>query len=277
MTRVSDRPTCSRSTSHSAKVSLIIRRFQTRTPAIMLDNIRIVMIRTWHPGNIGSALRAMKTMGLRHLTLVSPPHWPHPDADTMAAGAADLIDQVKLVDSLAEAIADCSLVIGTSARSRSFSWPMLTPRASGQKVIQEAEKSQVALVFGQETMGMTNEELQQCNYHVCIPGNPEYPVLNVASAIQILCYEIRQSLEARNETEADSDQEITTYPDANAMEQFYQHLEEALYDVNFIIRQHPGNAMTKLRRLFNRARPESEEMNMLRGILSRIQQTKETR
>ncbi len=241
----------------------------------MLDNIRIVMIRTWHPGNIGSALRAMKTMGLRHLTLVSPPHWPHPDADTMAAGAADLIDKVKVVDSLAEAIADCSLVIGTSARSRSFSWPMLSPRACGQQVIQEAENSQVALVFGQETMGMTNEELQQCNYHVCIPGNPEYPVLNVASAIQILCYEIRQSLEARMETASGSDEEITTYPDANAMEQFYQHLEEALYDVNFIIRQHPGNAMTKLRRLFNRARPESEEMNMLRGILSRVQQTKE--
>ncbi|GFR91622.1 tRNA (cytidine/uridine-2'-O-)-methyltransferase TrmJ [Elysia marginata] len=239
----------------------------------MLDNIRIVMIRTWHPGNIGSALRAMKTMGLRRLTLVNPPHWPHPDADTMAAGAADLIDQVKVVDSLAEAIADCSLVIGTSARSRSFSWPMLSPRVCGQQVIQEAENSQVALVFGQETMGMTNEELQQCNYHVCIPGNPEYPVLNVASAIQILCYEIRQSVEDQFVTESDSiSEDIVSYPDARDMEQFYQHLEEALYHVNFIIRQHPGNAMTKLRRLFNRARPESEEMNMLRGILSRVQQ-----
>ncbi|OQX39606.1 MAG: tRNA (cytosine(32)/uridine(32)-2'-O)-methyltransferase TrmJ [Oceanospirillales bacterium LUC14_002_19_P2] len=239
----------------------------------MLDNIRIVMIRTWHPGNIGSALRAMKTMGLRHLTLVNPPHWPHPDADTMAAGAADLINQVKVVDSLAEAIADCSLVIGTSARSRSFSWPMLSPRACGQQVIQEAENSQVALVFGQETMGMTNEELQQCNYHVCIPGNPEYPVLNVASAIQILCYEIRQSVEDQFVTESDSiSEDIVSYPDARSMEQFYQHLEEALYHVNFIIRQHPDNAMTKLRRLFNRARPESEEMNMLRGILSRVQQ-----
>ena len=237
----------------------------------MLDNIRIVMIRTWHPGNIGSALRAMKTMGLSRLTLVSPQHWPHPDAETMAAGAADLIDQVTVVDTLADAIADCSLVIGTSARNRSFSWPMLSPRDCGRQVVQEGTDNPVALVFGQETMGMTNEELQQCNYHVCIPGNPDYPVLNVASAVQILCYEIRQSFDALMTSGTDTlDDEMATYPDARAMEQFYQHLEEALYDVNFIIRQHPGNAMTKLRRLFNRARPESEEMNMLRGILSRV-------
>lgn len=238
----------------------------------MLDNIRIVMIRTWHPGNIGSALRAMKTMGLHHLTLVNPPHWPHPDAETMAAGAADLIARVKVVDSLARAIADCSLVVGTSARSRSFPWPMLAPRACGQQVIREAGHSQVALVFGQETTGMTNKELQQCNYHVCIPGNPEYPVLNVASAVQILCYEIRQGFEACKEAGENPGEKTATCPDAHAMEQFYQHLEEALYDINFIVRQHPGDAMTRLRRLFNRARPESTEMNMLRGILSRIQQ-----
>ncbi|MCK5893046.1 MAG: tRNA (cytosine(32)/uridine(32)-2'-O)-methyltransferase TrmJ [Endozoicomonadaceae bacterium] len=242
----------------------------------MLDNIRIVMIRTWHPGNIGAALRAMKTMGLSHLTLVNPSQWPHPDAEVMAAGAIDLIDRVLIADSLSEAIADCSLVIGTSARNRSFSWPMLNPRTCGQQIIRESTNRQVSLVFGQETMGMTNDELQQCHYHVCIPANPEYPVLNVAAAVQTLCYEIRQSYEeACNRKEEPVTQNDTiTYPSIFAMEQFYQHLEQALYDVNFIIRQHPGNAMTKLRRLFNRARPETEEMNMLRGILSRIQQAR---
>lgn len=242
----------------------------------MLDNIRIVMIRTWHPGNIGAALRAMKTMGLSRLTLVNPPHWPHPDAETMAAGASPLIDRVMVAGSLAEAITDCSLVIGTSARNRSFSWPMLNPRTCGQQVIREATNRQVALIFGQETMGMTNDELQQCHYHVCIPANPEYPVLNVAAAVQTLCYEIRQSYEESDHREAEerTQENTVTYPSTGAMEQFYEHLEQALYDVNFIIRKHPGNAMTKLRRLFNRARPEIEEMNMLRGILKRVQEAK---
>ncbi len=238
----------------------------------MLDAIRIVMLRTWHPGNIGSALRAMKTMGLSQLVLVEPNQWPHADADTMAAGAADMLDRVKVVSSLDEAIAGCNLVVGTSARSRSFPWPMLSARSCGEKMVEEARTGEVALIFGQETSGMTNEELQQCHFHVSIDANPDYPVLNVASAVQILCHEIRQAYLQQQSSSPVIEESVVPYPDSRQMERFYEQLELALRDINFIIRQHPGKIMTKLRRFFNRARPEQEEMNILRGILSRIRQ-----
>ncbi len=241
------------------------------SPDTGLDPIRIIMLRTWHPGNIGSALRAMKTMGRTRLILVNPQQWPHDDAVTMAAGAADMIDHVQVVSSLEEAIDGCRLVIGTSARNRSFSWPMLNSRSCGEKLVQEAQSGEVALVFGQETSGMTNEELQQCHFHVSIDANPDYPVLNVASAVQILCHEIYQAQLASTQTITE-DAEQTVYPDVQQMTQFYQQLELALTEINFIIAQHPGKIMTKLHRLFNRARPEQEELNILRGILSRIRQ-----
>ncbi|MTI15173.1 tRNA (cytosine(32)/uridine(32)-2'-O)-methyltransferase TrmJ [Sansalvadorimonas verongulae] len=241
----------------------------------MLDSIRIVMLRTWHPGNIGSALRAMKTMGLTRLVLADPNEWPHGDsksiATSMAAGAADMLDNVDVVSSLEEAIDGCNLVIGTSARSRSFPWPMLTSRQCGEKLVKEAKTGEVALVFGQETSGMTNEELQQCHFHVSIDANPDYPVLNVASAVQILCYEVRQALLAQQEKQEETE-DAAPYPDTRQMELFYEQLELALGDIHFIIRQHPGKIMTKLRRFFNRARPEQEEINILRGMLSRIRQ-----
>ncbi|MCL6271585.1 tRNA (cytosine(32)/uridine(32)-2'-O)-methyltransferase TrmJ [Sansalvadorimonas sp. 2012CJ34-2] len=240
----------------------------------MLDAIRIVMLRTWHPGNIGSALRAMKTMGLTRLVLVNPEQFPSPEAEAMAAGASDLLDKVEVVSSLEEAIEGCNLVIGTSARSRSFPWPMLTSRSCGEKAVQEARTGEVALVFGQETSGMTNEELQQCHFHVSIDANPEYPVLNVASAVQILCYEVYQA--SLSDSKLDEEDSVP-YPDSRQMEQFYKQLELALGDINFIIRQHPGKIMTKLRRFFNRARPEQEEMNILRGVLSRIRQNAATK
>ncbi len=235
------------------------------------DSIRIVMLRTWHPGNIGSALRAMKTMGFSRLILVAPNQFPHEDTVTMAAGADDLIDHVEVVNSLEEAIAGCNLVVGTSARSRSFPWPMLTSRECGEKLVAEAQGGEVALVFGQETSGMTNEELQLCHFHVSIDANPDYPVLNVASAVQILCYEIRQASLALESQPAEYTDPVP-YPDTRQMEQFYDQLELALGDIHFIIRQHPGKVMTKLHRFFNRARPEQEELNILRGILSRIRQ-----
>ncbi|CAM3567390.1 tRNA (cytosine(32)/uridine(32)-2'-O)-methyltransferase TrmJ [Parendozoicomonas haliclonae] len=237
----------------------------------MFDSIRIVMLRTWHPGNIGSALRAMKTMGLARLILVDPHQFPHPEVATMAAGADDLIDSVEVVSSLEEAIAGCRLVVGTSARSRSFPWPMLTSRECGEKLVQESATGDVALVFGQETSGMTNDELQQCHFHVSIDANPDYPVLNVASAVQILCYEIKQA-SLIEQPPVKEEHDDTVYPDTRQMDQFYEQLELALGDINFIIRQHPGKIMTKLRRFFNRARPEQEELNILRGVLSRVRQ-----
>ncbi|MCU7555669.1 tRNA (cytosine(32)/uridine(32)-2'-O)-methyltransferase TrmJ [Alteromonas sp. ASW11-19] len=235
----------------------------------MLDNVRIILANTSHTGNIGSAARAMKTMGLSDLYLVDPVQAPDGKASALAAGAGDVLANAKIVSTLDEAVADCGLVVGTSARSRTHSWPMLEPRECGEKLIQEVNKYPVALVFGRENNGLTNEELQQCHFHVCIPANPEYSSLNLAAAVQTLCYETRMAYlatEAHEEVEAD-------YPLNDDLERFYVHLESTLKSTGFIVENHPGVVMTKLRRLFNRARPESQELNILRGILSSIDKT----
>ena len=232
----------------------------------MLDNIRIVLVNTSHTGNIGSTARAMKTMGLSNLYLVDPVSAPDGHASALAAGAGDVLANAKTVATLQEAVADCGLVVGTSARSRTHSWPMLEPRSCGRKLIEEVPDYPVALVFGRENNGLTNEELQQCHFHVCIPANPEYSSLNLAAAVQTLCYEVRM---ARLEKDAFPPTE-NDYPLNEDLERFYQHLEQTLTGTNFIVKNHPGMVMTKLRRLFNRARPESQELNILRGILSSI-------
>ncbi|MRI34855.1 tRNA (cytosine(32)/uridine(32)-2'-O)-methyltransferase TrmJ [Endozoicomonas sp. OPT23] len=238
----------------------------------MLTNIRIILINTFHPGNIGSAARAMKTMGLNDLCLVTPQRFPAPEAESMAAGAQDVLESARVFATLDDAIADCSMVIGTSARSRShtFTRPMLEAEAATDKLVAEAENCPVALVFGQETMGLTNQELEKCHYHVSIDANPEYPVLNVASAIQILCYEIRKS-SLRTDSKAVNEDEEQEYPLTRELEYFYEHLEETLNDIDFIIKTHPGLVMTRLRKLFNKARPDTKELNMLRGILGAVQ------
>ncbi|QMW14253.1 MULTISPECIES: tRNA (cytosine(32)/uridine(32)-2'-O)-methyltransferase TrmJ [Pseudoalteromonas] len=233
-----------------------------------LDDIRIVLVNTSHSGNIGSAARAMKTMGLSNLYLVDPACEIDSHASALAAGATDVLGKAVVVDTLADAIADCSLTIGTSARSRTLSWPMVEPRECGEKLVAEAASGPVALVFGRENSGLTNEELQQCNYHVCIPANPEYSSLNLAMAVQTLCYETRMAY--LNTQPKQQEQDDVTYPNAKQTELFYEHLEQTLNDTGFIIKQHPGMVMTKLRRLFNRARPEEAEMNILRGILTSI-------
>lgn len=237
----------------------------------MLSNIRIILVNTFHPGNIGSAARAMKTMGLSDLCLVTPQRYPDTEADTMAAGALDVLRNARVVNSLDEAITDCSLVVGTSARSRNSvtNRPMLAAEACADELIQESASKSVALVFGQETMGLTNGELEKCHFHVCIDANPEYPTLNVASAIQILCHEVRKS-QLRLEREGISPRE-EEYPLQQELERFYEHLEHTLTDIDFIIQRHPGMVMQRLRRLFNKARPETKELNMLRGILASAQ------
>ena len=237
----------------------------------MLSNIRIILINTFHPGNIGSAARAMKTMGLSNLCLVTPQRYPAREADAMAAGALDVLRNARVVNSLDEAIADCSLVVGSSARSRNNATnrPILEAESCADELLRESVSKAVALVFGQETMGLTNEELEKCHFHVCIDANPEYPILNVASAIQILCYEVRKS-QLRLEQEGISPR-ADEYPLQEQLEHFYKHLEHTLTDIDFIIQQHPGMVMKRLRRLFNKARPETKELNMLRGILASAQ------
>lgn len=232
----------------------------------MLDNIRIILVNTSHTGNIGSTARAMKTMGLSQLVLVDPVSPPDGKASALAAGAGDVLANAKTVSSLEDAVADCGLVVGTSARSRTLSWPMLEPRECGEKLVAEVSNYPVALVFGRENNGLTNEELQQCHFHVCIPANPEYSSLNLAAAVQTLCYEVRMAyLNKTRLAEVESE-----YPLSQDLERFYSHLEQTLLKTNFIIPQHPGMVMTKLRRLFNRARPESQELNILRGMLASI-------
>lgn len=244
----------------------------------MLENIRIVLVNTSHTGNIGSAARAMKTMGLSQLILVDPITAPDGKSSALAAGAGDVLANAKTVSTLAEAVADCGLVIGTSARSRTLSWPMLEPRGCGEKLISEVSKYPVALVFGRENNGLSNEELQQCHFHVCIPANPDYSSLNLAAAVQTLCYEVRMAyLNLSRGEYPESHPEDNEYPLSEDLEGFYSHLEQTLIKTNFIIAKHPGMVMTKLRRLFNRARPETAELNILRGILASIEKITKNR
>ncbi|NQY63216.1 MAG: tRNA (cytosine(32)/uridine(32)-2'-O)-methyltransferase TrmJ [Alteromonadaceae bacterium] len=235
-----------------------------------LENVRIVLVNTSDCRNIGSAARAMKTMGLSQLILVDPKEMPNGQAQAMAAGATDVLAGAKVVGTLEEAINDCGLVVGTSARSRTLPWPMLEPRGCGEKLIDEVSNFPVALVFGRESSGLTNEELQLCHFHVQIPANPEYSSLNLAMAVQTLSYEVRTSYliaqEKAKEKAADDE-----YPIVEETERLYQHFEDALLATGFIVPSHPGLVMTKLRRLFNRARPDVKEVKMLRGMLASVE------
>ncbi|ACQ93620.1 RNA methyltransferase, TrmH family, group 1 [Tolumonas auensis DSM 9187] len=239
---------------------------------MMLENIRIILVNTSHTGNIGSAARAMKTMGLSQLVLVDPVQPPDEKSTALAAGANDILANLRIVPTLAEAISDCSLVIGASARSRTLAWPMLDPRQAGQQLADGALNKTVALVFGRERTGLTNEELQQCHYHVNIPANPEYSSLNVAMAVQTLCYEIRMSWLAQQETVV-SPADENEYPPQASMELFYTHLEETLRQTQFLHSDHPGHVMMRLRRMFTRLRPDNNELNILRGILTSVQKS----
>lgn len=233
----------------------------------MLTNVRIILVNTSHPGNIGSAARAMKTMGLSELYLVSPEQFPHPKALEMASNAADVVENAVVVQDINQAIADCGFVVGASARSRSIPWPMLLPRELAEKVRSEAAKTKVAILFGREESGLTNEELHYCHFHVHIPSNPDYSSLNLAAAVQVIAYELRvASLESSEPLEWDY--ELATM---EAMEGFYQHLERVLIAIDFLNPQVPRQLMTRLRRLFNRARPDVMEMNILRGILGAVE------
>jgi tRNA (cytidine32/uridine32-2'-O)-methyltransferase len=234
----------------------------------MLDRIRIVLVNTSHPGNIGSAARAMKTMGLSELYLVKPARFPDPKAVELASGAADILDQAIVVETLDEAIAEATLVIGTSARSRSVPWPLISPREMGEKIKVEAPRSQIAIVFGHEQSGLSNEELQRCHVHVQIPANPEYSSLNLAAAVQVLAYECRVASLDQTVTHEEWDYRLAT---ADEMEKYFNHLQELLIEIDFLKMSAPRKLMTRLRRLYLRTRPDVMEMNILRGMLTAVQ------
>ncbi len=234
----------------------------------MLDHIRVVLINTSHPGNIGSVARAMKTMGLKNLYLVAPQQFPHPKANELASNAVDVLESAVVVDDLTAAIADCQLVIGTSARERTIPWPLLSPRECAEKAVQEASANKIAILFGREQSGLTNEELHRCHFHLHIPSNPEYSSLNLAAAVQVVAYELHVA-----NLYAAENKETWDYAFASAqdMEGFYEHLQKVLIEIDFLNPQVPRQLMTRLRRLFNRARLDVMEMNILRGILGSIE------
>jgi len=189
----------------------------------------------------------------------------------LSAGASDVLAAATVVSTLEEAITDCGLVVGTSARSRTLPWPMLEPRGCGEKLIEEANNFPVALVFGRESSGLTNDELQLCHFHVQIPANPEYSSLNLAMAVQTLSYEVRTSFLAAESLQHKKPAEDEEYPVIEETERLYEHFEEALKATGFIVPSHPGLVMTKLRRLLNRARPDAKEVKMLRGMLASVE------
>ena len=249
-----------------------------------LSHVRIVMVNTTLPANIGSALRAMKTMGLCKLVLVSPKTYPHPDIDALAAGATDLIEQIEIVETLEDAIKDCHIVFGTSARSRTIPWPLLDARPAAQKSMKAVlhEKQEVAVIFGREDRGLTNDELALANFHVTIPVNTEYGVLNVAQAIQIICYEMRMAATELMEHQVDDkatmkvteddamewDEPLVTH---EQMEQFYPHIQKMLEEIEFLDPKNPRLLPLRLRRLFGRIQLDRMEYHLLRGIFSRVQ------
>ena len=249
-----------------------------------LAHVRIVMVNTTLPANIGSALRAMKTMGLCKLVLVAPKTYPHPDINALSAGASDLIEQIEIVETLEDAIKDCHLVFGTSARSRTIPWPLLDARPAAQKSMHAVLKDQqeVAVIFGREDRGLTNEELALANYHVTIPVNTEYGVLNVAQAIQIICYEMRMATVEQMDTVVDTDatMHVTDQHDMHwdeplvtheQMEQFYPHMEKMLAEIEFMDPKNPRLLPLRLRRLFGRIQLDKMEYHLLRGIFTRVQ------
>jgi tRNA (cytidine32/uridine32-2'-O)-methyltransferase len=240
----------------------------------MLDQIKIVLVNTTHPGNIGAAARAMKNMGVSQLVLVDPIAEIDGDAIVRASGASEILDNCTVVATLDEAVADCGLVIGTSARGRHIPWPLCSPRECAVKAKQATQnENSVALVFGRESRGLTNEELHRCNAHVHIPTNPDFSSLNIAAAVQVLCYEMR--LAALAETEEDGnkwgvewDYELAPHGD---MERFFEHLKQSLVDIGFLDPNTPKQLMTRLRRMFQRTALDKMEVSMMRGILAAVQ------
>lgn len=236
-----------------------------------LDNIRIVLVNTTHPGNIGAVARAMKNMGLRDLYLVAPKHYPHEDSVFRAANALDVLDRAVVVPTFEEAIADCGLVIGSSARERAIPWPLLGARGATQQAVRETAKHKVAMVFGREDRGLTNEELQRCQLHINIPSNPEYSSLNVAMAVQVVAYELRMAAMSEDkpiDIMADWD---VPFAGGQDVERFFTHLEQTLSEMGFLKADAPKQTSARLRRMFQRTRLDVMEIQMLRGILTSAQ------
>ncbi|GGE70530.1 tRNA (cytidine/uridine-2'-O-)-methyltransferase TrmJ [Streptosporangium jomthongense] len=251
-------------------------------PDMFQDQIRIVLVETSHSGNIGAVARAMKNMGLGNLWLVNPNSFPDEASYARAAGASDILDRAQVVGTLGEALGDCVLVMGTSARDRKIPWPVMPPSEAVAVASDHSREGAVALVFGRENHGLSNDELHRCHYHIHIPSNPDYSSLNLAMAVQVMCYELRMFY-LRNLEDSDGRPDLRSMkapgdagwdvPPAKVadVEGFFGHLEQTLHDVSFHRRDNPRQLMSRLRRLFQRAQLDQMEINILRGILSAVQ------
>lgn len=237
-----------------------------------MANTRIVLVETSHPGNIGATARAMKCMGLKQLYLVKPPSgFPGADVTARAAGADDILAGAVVCDSLAEAVQDCVLVAGTTARDRSIPWPVLDPRQCAQRALADIEHGPVAILFGRERSGLKNEEIDRCHCVVHIPTNPSFSSLNIAAAVQIMAYELFMAA-SRQVAPVTADPAAPRIPLATAaeLEQLYDHLERCMTRVGFFDPDKPRRLQRRLRRLFNRAQLDQNELNILRGFLAAI-------
>lgn len=233
----------------------------------MFDNIRIVLVNTSHPGNIGAAARAMKNMGFSRLYLVSPESFPHQQATVRAAGADAILANATVVDNLQTAISGCDLVFATSARLRTLSLPICNPRQCAEQILSHPQR-EIAVVFGRERTGLTNDELSLCHQHIYIPTISDFSSLNLAAAVQVLVYEIHMG--TLNEHEDNEKSTARSLATADQMEGYYQHLEQTLTKLKFLDPKQPKMLLQRLRRLFNRAQLDDTELNILRGILRAI-------
>ena len=233
----------------------------------MFENVRIILVEPQHPGNIGAGARAMKNMGFNDLWLVNPKRFPDPQADWRAAGATDLLEDTRVCSTLNKAIADCQLVIGTSARVRNIPRPSIFAKELPGLVSRHPADLKVAILFGREGSGLTNDELQLCHYHLQIPSDEGYPVLNVAMALQIVVYELFISASGKQKKEAEWDRPIAS---SNEVEMMLEHLEQVLFESEFIDRQNPGKTLVRLRRMFMRIKLDETEVQMMRGILKHL-------
>jgi TrmH family RNA methyltransferase len=242
-----------------------------RNTQATFNNIRVVLCQTSHPGNIGSTARAMKTMGLSRLYLVNPKKFPDGEAKSLAVNAADLLDTAVVTSSLDEAIADCNFVLAVSGKERALSQEVMNVREAASKTKQMASTQQVALVFGNETNGLSTIEASKCHVLATIPANPEYTSLNLAQAVQIMCYELRMAITDGNIHYDEKPVELATQED---LERFYAHLKEVLTLIGYLNPKAPKKLFERLRRMYARARLEKEEVNLLRGILTLTQKPK---
>ena len=234
-------------------------------------SIRIVLVGTTHPGNIGAVARAMKNMGLTDLALVEPKLFPHADATARASGAEDVLKNATVVDTLAEAIQGCVFVAGASARSRALAWPTMEPRECAAKFHELSSEGVVAAVFGPEKSGLANSDLDHCDTLLSIPTDPDFSSLNLAMSVQVLSYEIRMATMGGTAAHYEADAPLAS---SDELELFYGHLEKVMIELDFLKPDNPRHLMRRLRRLFVRAQVDKNEVNILRGFLAAIDKKK---